>query len=100
MRAVALLGPNADTNDVAPFAAAGQSAIPTATSVDRADVVLIFGGDGTIHRHLRALVDAAIPALVIPTGSGNDFARALGLQTSQRSMAAWRTFCKTQQNVR
>jgi diacylglycerol kinase (ATP) len=100
MRTVALLGPNADSNDVAPFATAARIAIPTAKSVQSAEVALIFGGDGTIHHHLKALVGAAIPTLVVPTGSGNDFARALGLKTRERSMAAWRDFCRTQQNVR
>ena len=90
MRAVALLGPNADMNDVAPFAAAGKIAIATATSIGAADVALIFGGDGTVHRHLRSLVETAIPTLIVPMGSGNDFARALGLKTRDRSMAAWR----------
>jgi len=33
-------------------------------------------------------------------GSGNDFARALGLKTRERSMAAWRTYCQSRQNVR
>ena len=37
---------------------------------------MIFGGDGTIHRHLPALVRLQLPVLVVPAGSGNDFARA------------------------
>ena len=103
MRAIALLGPNAEAKDVAPFAAAARTTIPSHTAVDQSsapDVALIFGGDGTIHRHLRSLVDAGISALIVPTGSGNDFARALNLKTRMQSMTAWRRFCESQQNVR
>ena len=103
MRALALLGPNADTKDVSTFAAAARVAIPIANAVgrdDRPDVALIFGGDGTVHRHLRALVETQVPALVIPTGSGNDFARSLGLTSHDRSLSAWRRFCQTRDNVR
>ena len=46
-----------------------------------ADAILIFGGDGTIHRHLAQLVKLQIPVLVVPRGSGNDFARALKLRS-------------------
>jgi diacylglycerol kinase (ATP) len=60
---------------------------------DQADVILLFGGDGTIHRHLSQLVKLALPVLVVPAGSGNDFARALGLRRKQDSLGAWRSFC-------
>jgi diacylglycerol kinase (ATP) len=43
---------------------------------DQADAILLFGGDGTIHRHLAQLVQLGLPVLVVPAGSGNDFARA------------------------
>ena len=102
MRAIALLGPNANESDVAPFATAARTAVPVHSSIDPAfppDVALIFGGDGTIHRHLNALVQSQVPGLIIPTGSGNDFARALGLKTPTQSMAVWRTFCESQRNV-
>jgi diacylglycerol kinase (ATP) len=103
MRAVALLGPNADADDVAAFATAARIPIPTHNAIDLSappDVALIFGGDGTVHRHLAALVQTQIPVLIVPAGSGNDFARALGLKTRERAMAAWRRFCDTGKNVR
>jgi diacylglycerol kinase (ATP) len=65
-----------------------------------ADVVLVFGGDGTIHRHLNRLVEPALPVLVVPVGSGNDFARALGLRRVRDSVAAWRRFCAGEDNIR
>ncbi len=67
---------------------------------DRADIILIFGGDGTIHRHLSQLVKLGLPVLVVPAGSGNDFARALGFRGVRDSLAAWRGFCAGQDNIR
>jgi diacylglycerol kinase (ATP) len=63
------------------------------SSSDDADVILVFGGDGTVHRHLGQLVRLGLPVLVVPAGSGNDFARALGLRRVRDSLAAWRRFC-------
>lgn len=57
-----------------------------------AEAILIFGGDGTIHRHLPALVRLQLPLLIVPAGSGNDFARALNLRSMQDSLRAWRDF--------
>jgi len=57
-----------------------------------ADAVVVFGGDGTIHRHLGALVRLGLPVLVVPTGSGNDLARALKLHSVKESLKVWRNF--------
>jgi len=57
-----------------------------------ADAILVFGGDGTIHRHLPALVRLGLPVLIVPAGSGNDFARALNLRSVRDSLRAWRSF--------
>src|ERR1700686_638864 len=65
-------------------------------AADEAHVILLFGGDGTIHRHLNQLVKLGLPVLVVPAGSGNDFARALGLRRGRDSVAAWRRFCTGQ----
>ena len=46
-----------------------------------------------MHRHLPQLVELQLPVLVVPCGSGNDFARALGLGRVRDSLAAWRRFC-------
>ncbi len=54
--------------------------------------ILIFGGDGTIHRHLPTLVRLQLPVLIVPEGSGNDFARALKLRSARDSLQAWRDF--------
>ena len=69
-------------------------------SPGEADVVLIFGGDGTVHRHLPQLVRLQLPVLVVPCGSGNDFARALNLGSAKNSLAAWHKFSSGGGNVR
>ncbi len=101
MRAIALLGPNADEKDVAPFRSAGNIPITVSEALEPAsDVALIFGGDGTVHRHLPALVHSRVPALVVPTGSGNDFARAIGITRRSAALSLWRDFCYGTAKVR
>lgn len=41
--------------------------------------VIVVGGDGLVHLAIQELANSDIPLLVIPAGTGNDFARALGL---------------------
>ena len=66
----------------------------------QAEAALIFGGDGTIHRHLPEVIKAGLPLLVVPFGSGNDFAHAVGVHSQQAALAAWRRFVETKANVR
>lgn len=64
--------------------------------IEQADAAVIFGGDGTVHRNLPALVELQIPVLVVPCGSGNDFARALGIRSVRDAVNAWRVFNRQQ----
>jgi diacylglycerol kinase (ATP) len=95
MRAAAILGLGCSPKDLKPF----QSDKPIEwrmgmpSSREEADVILLFGGDGTVHRHLGQLVRLGLPVLVVPAGSGNDFACSLGLRKVRDSLAAWRRFC-------
>ncbi len=106
MRAAAILGLGCSPRDLAPFQAdenqlqkiEWRMGLPAAG--DEADVILLLGGDGTIHRHLGPLVGLGLPVLVVPAGSGNDFARALGLDSVRDSLNAWRKFCGGSGNVR
>ena len=66
----------------------------------QANAIVVFGGDGTVHRHLSRLVQLRLPVLVVPCGSGNDFARALNLPNRRTSLAAWQEFSSGQANVR
>jgi diacylglycerol kinase (ATP) len=105
MRARAILSPNANERDLAPFRAAGAEIIAAeglapATTQMPADAVLVLGGDGTVQRHLADLVRAQAPLLVVPSGSGNDFARALGLRTRAEALRAWARFLRAGDNIR
>jgi diacylglycerol kinase (ATP) len=102
MRAAAIVGLGCSPKNLRPFQADEsidwRMGMPAAA--DLADVVLLFGGDGTIHRHLSQLVKLGLPVLVVPAGSGNDFARALGLRGIRDSVAAWKRFRERRDNVR
>jgi diacylglycerol kinase (ATP) len=102
MRAAAILGLGCSAKDLKPFQKDEQVEwrIGMPAAAHHAEIILLFGGDGTIHRHLSQLVKLALPVLVVPAGSGNDFARALGLRRLQDSLAAWRSFCAGQRDVR
>jgi diacylglycerol kinase (ATP) len=102
MRAAAILGLGCSLRDLEPFQESRSDLfeIGLPSSPDGFDAVLIFGGDGTVHRHLGALVRLGLPVLVVPAGSGNDFARAIGLQRVRQSRAAWQQFATGAANVR
>ena len=101
MRAAAILGLGCSSKDLKPFQTDSsiqwQIGVPSAQEVD---AVLLFGGDGTIHRHLGQLVSLGLPVLIVPAGSGNDFARALGLKSVGDSLAAWKKFSSGAPNIR
>lgn len=97
MRAAAIFGPRSSEKDLKDFRSPG---VEWVDSLSDADAALVFGGDGTVHRHLSALVERKVPVLVVPHGSGNDFARALGLRGEHNSLTAWKTFLAEGENVR
>ena len=101
MRAAAILGLGCSVKSLQPFQAntTVEWHIGMPSSADEADAILLFGGDGTIHRHLADLVRLGLPVLFVPVGSGNDFARALRLRRVRDSLAAWRQFCQGAKNV-
>ena len=101
MRAAAILGIGTSPDDLKPFQTAPSSMqLGVPVNADSLDALLIFGGDGTIHRHLSDLVRLQLPVLVVPRGSGNDFARSLGLPTLAQASAAWKRFTDDANNVR
>ncbi|MFZ0294870.1 MAG: diacylglycerol kinase family protein [Candidatus Sulfotelmatobacter sp.] len=97
MRAAAVFGLGCSERNLRPFQTdktiEWRIGVPADADKDQADVILIFGGDGTIHRHLSKLVKLELPVLVVPAGSGNDFAGALGLRHVHDSLAVWQEFC-------
>jgi diacylglycerol kinase (ATP) len=106
MRAAAILGLGCSQKNLAPFQTDATAReiidwrIGLPDTADQADIILLFGGDGTIHRHLSQVVRLGLPVLVVPAGSGNDFARALGLRRVRDSLLAWQRFCAQRDNVR
>jgi diacylglycerol kinase (ATP) len=100
MRAAAILGLGSSTKALGLFQKDSSASWTMGLPASPADAILIFGGDGTIHRHLAKLVKLRLPVLVVPCGSGNDFARALNLRSLQDSLAAWRKFSTGGGNVR
>lgn len=60
-----------------PASPAAMRARIRASRVEGFDAVLLAGGDGTLSAAWSALREAGRPLGVIPTGRGNDFARAL-----------------------
>src|SRR5262249_33142705 len=100
--AAALLHPDISPDTVQPFRDAASSVTIQENLEDsgRHDAALIFGGDGTVHRHLPELCKRRVPVLVVPTGSGNDFAKALGIRNQAIALRAWRRFCEHGDNVR
>lgn len=43
------------------------------------DSIVLAGGDGTLHEAAPALVDARLPVGILPRGTANDLARAIGI---------------------
>jgi diacylglycerol kinase (ATP) len=101
MRAAAIFGLGCSPKNLKPFQTDNsiEWLIGMPASPEDADAILLFGGDGTIHRHLGQLVKLELPLLVVPAGSGNDFANSLGLRRVRDSLAAWREFCENRSNV-
>ena len=57
-------------------------------SLSEYERVLVVGGDGMIHHAINALAkntESAVPVGIVPAGTGNDFARALGLDVKRPS---------------
>lgn len=54
---------------------------------EKPDVIVAAGGDGTLHYVLNGLVGSGIPLGILPFGSGNDFAKGLGIPPGTRAAA-------------
>jgi diacylglycerol kinase (ATP) len=102
MIAAALLHPDVSPKAVERFTGSGVELRIQQNLESKAtcSAALVFGGDGTIHRHLPQLHQRKIPTLVVPAGSGNDFAKALGIGSEEIALRAWKQFCAAGKNVR
>ena len=52
------------------------------------DLVLVAGGDGTVTKIARRLIDTGIPLAVLPLGTANNLARTLGFIASPEELIA------------
>ena len=101
MRVAALFGPAVSPRIIERFRCSdGIEFISQIDGSETADAALIFGGDGTVHRYLPNLYTNRIPLLVVPKGSGNDFAHALGIDNERAALRAWQQFCAGRRNIR
>ncbi len=50
--------------------------------------LVVVGGDGTLATVLDELVHSRVPVVIVPAGTGNDFARALGVPFGNLTAAA------------
>jgi len=62
------------------------------------DAVVVAGGDGTVHLAIQELAGTGVPLGIIPAGTGNDLAAAVGLReldvaAAARTIAAGSTRC-------
>ena len=99
-RALAITGPRSAASQLTPF----RNAFPgiafellehpdfhevRSALATKPDCVLLFGGDGTLNRYLDLLLEAQLPMLMVPTGSGNDFAMANGVKNAADALGVF-----------
>lgn len=76
----------------ADFVLAGSSEVMEARAASAAacgyDCVCVLGGDGSVHFALRGLFGTGAALAVIPAGTGNDIAMALGMPRDPLAAAA------------
>lgn len=77
--------------DVHPMAgrdAAEAGELARRAVADGYDALVAVGGDGMLHLALQAVAGTPVVLGLVPSGSGNDFARLLGLQPHEPQAAA------------
>jgi len=62
--------------------AGSVTALADAVAAGEVERLVIFGGDGLVNLAIQKIVHRDIEAMIVPVGSGNDFATALGLEES------------------
>lgn len=53
-----------------------------------ADALVVVGGDGMVHLAAHIAVEYGLPFALVPSGSGNDFARTLGIGSMAEALAS------------
>ena len=102
VRVAAILHPYENDRLLTPFRLPGANVFRgnSLEAGDLPDAAIVFGGDGSVHRVIQALAGSECPLLVVPTGSGNDFANAIGMRTVDDALRAWKAFLKAEGKIR
>jgi diacylglycerol kinase (ATP) len=109
IRALALAGPRATEQQVGSFRnpqvqlkvlhSSTAEEVSRTLATERPEIILIFGGDGTVNVHLNQLANMGIPVLVIPCGSGNDLARVAGTDSIDTARGTWFDYLSNKRTV-
>ena len=67
-----------------------EAAKALADAADRAEILGVAGGDGTVNTAARLAAEHGIPLLVVPAGTLNHFARDLGVEDVEHALVALR----------
>jgi diacylglycerol kinase (ATP) len=74
---------------VRPTTAAGDArAFAREAAASRCDLVIAWGGDGTVNEAASGLVHSGVPLAIVPAGSGNGLAWDLGIPFDPRAALA------------
>ena len=76
------------TGDDAPDLAARVRATLAGDRSTRPEALVVVGGDGMVNLGVNAVAGTSLPLGIVPAGTGNDIARALGLPTDDVAAAA------------
>lgn len=83
-----LRGRGVDVRAYAGVSAADTARLAVAALAEDPCVLVVVGGDGTLSGVLDIVCAAAVPVVLVPAGTGNDLARALGLPRGDAADAA------------
>ncbi|NPD06219.1 YegS/Rv2252/BmrU family lipid kinase [Nocardioides sp. zg-1308] len=66
---------------------------------DGVEALVLCGGDGLVHLGVQAVAGTGVPLGLIPSGTGNDFARYLGLPRADAVAAADRVIASRRRTI-
>lgn len=83
-----LRGRGVDVRTYAGGSAADTARLAVTALADDPRALVVVGGDGTLSGVLDIVCASAVPVVLVPAGTGNDLARALGLPRGDAADAA------------
>ncbi|WP_336158801.1 diacylglycerol/lipid kinase family protein [Amycolatopsis sp. VC5-11] len=82
----ARLRPAVDRLDLLTATSVEESrALMRSSHAEGLDVLIVLGGDGAAHQGVQFCADHGVALGLVPSGTGNDFARALGVPADPRA---------------